>query len=450
MPLMELNVEGLWAAKQSAKGTPATAPASAGSGKRYRKVDGNIGVTPEDGSENYSDGQRFSSAASYRTTLAGGGTPGVQMQPGTMGHLAWLLFGAETPTGTATNCVQTITVTGTPTGGTYTLTFSGQTTAPIPFNATAAQVDTALEALANIGVGNLTCAGGPHPATPITVTFVSQMAASPHVLMTASSTGLTGGTSPTVTPTTTTPGVAVTHVAVPGSTSFWCSFWKQLGSTITQKQRFNDCRISSLQIQTGRDQFVGRITPTIISLDPGETQTTDPTLAEDVDDSVLWTEAEGTFTVNGVVFTGTTGYNISVGDSLTPAYGDSARPFDVGSGVGQVVGSDIQIYLDAAGFAKYNELIYGTSAPLAGAKPISRVPAIGAFSVNHWRFNTVGSPGRQVLIECPNVQWTSPDAPAGNPDGGLASISLGFTTVKRATDPHIRITTKSADAGYTL
>ena len=33
------------------------------------------------------------------------------------------------------------------TGGTFTLTFKGQTTAPLPFNATAAQVDTALEAL---------------------------------------------------------------------------------------------------------------------------------------------------------------------------------------------------------------------------------------------------------------------------------------------------------------
>ena len=36
------------------------------------------------------------------------------------------------------------------TGGTFTLTFEGQTTAPLPFNATAAQVDAALEALSNI------------------------------------------------------------------------------------------------------------------------------------------------------------------------------------------------------------------------------------------------------------------------------------------------------------
>jgi hypothetical protein len=354
-------------------------------------------------------------------------------------------MGAETPTGTATNAVQTISITGA-TAGTFKLVFGGQSTAPIAFNASAAAVQAALEALSNIGKGNVTGGGGPLPGSNVTATFVSQMAASPQLPITIDSTGLTGGT-PAVTQTTV--GVAVTHVATPGSSSHWCSFWKQLGTTVGQKQRFNDCRVSQLQLQAGRDQFVGRVTPTLISLDPAETVAADPTLAEDVDDSVLWTEAEGQLMINGVVFSGTTGYNITVGDSLTPAYGDSVRPFEVGTGVGQVTGADIQIYLDTAGFAKYNELIYGASTPAAGTKPISRVPAIGSFSVNHWRFNTSSNPGRQVFIECPNVQWTSPDAPAGNPDGGLATISLGFTTVKRGSDPHIRITTKSADAGYT-
>jgi hypothetical protein len=47
------------------------------------------------------------------------------------------------------------------TGGTFTLTFNGQTTAPLPYNATAAQVDTALEALSNIGANNIQTSGGP-------------------------------------------------------------------------------------------------------------------------------------------------------------------------------------------------------------------------------------------------------------------------------------------------
>jgi hypothetical protein len=58
-----------------------------------------------------------------------------------------------------TNEVQTITLTGSPTGGTFTLTFNGQTTAPIAYNASAATVDSALEALSNIGSGDVSVTG---------------------------------------------------------------------------------------------------------------------------------------------------------------------------------------------------------------------------------------------------------------------------------------------------
>lgn len=51
--------------------------------------------------------------------------------------------------------VQTVTINGAPTGGTFTLTFSGQTTAAIPFNATALQVQAALLALSTIGTGGV-------------------------------------------------------------------------------------------------------------------------------------------------------------------------------------------------------------------------------------------------------------------------------------------------------
>ena len=70
----------------------------------------------------------------------------------------WLVTGDDTPAGginaggygpfnsQKTDEQQTVRVTNA-TGGTFTLTFNGQTTAPIAFNATAAQVDAALEAL---------------------------------------------------------------------------------------------------------------------------------------------------------------------------------------------------------------------------------------------------------------------------------------------------------------
>lgn len=103
-----------------------------------------------------------------------------------------------------TNEVQTVTVTGTPTGGTYTLTYSGQTTAAIAYNATAASVKDALEDLSNINAGSLTVAGGPHPGTAITVAFGgSQFEGSDVAQMTATG-SFTGGSSPAVAVTTTT------------------------------------------------------------------------------------------------------------------------------------------------------------------------------------------------------------------------------------------------------
>ncbi|MDX3839050.1 phage tail tube protein [Streptomyces europaeiscabiei] len=106
------------------------------------------------------------------------------------------------------NEVQQVAITGTPTGGTYTLTYSGQTTAGIAYDAAAAAVQSALEALSNIGVGDVVCAGGPHPGTPVTVTFQGLLAETDVAQMTASAAGLTGGTSPAVNVTTTTPGGA--------------------------------------------------------------------------------------------------------------------------------------------------------------------------------------------------------------------------------------------------
>lgn len=105
------------------------------------------------------------------------------------------------------NEVQSVAITGGPTGGTYTLSYSGQTTGAIVYNATATQVRTALAALSNIGTGNVTCTGGPHPSSPVEVTFTGALAGTDVAQMTATG-SLTGGTSPTVAVTTSTPGGA--------------------------------------------------------------------------------------------------------------------------------------------------------------------------------------------------------------------------------------------------
>lgn len=70
-----------------------------------------------------------------------------------------------------TNEVQSLTLSGTPSQGTFTLTFHGETTAPIAYNASAADVQTALIALTSIDAGAVVCTGGALPGTPVTITF---------------------------------------------------------------------------------------------------------------------------------------------------------------------------------------------------------------------------------------------------------------------------------------
>ena len=78
------------------------------------------------------------------------------------------------------------------TGGTFTLTFNGQTTAPLAYNATAAQIDTALEALSNVGANNIQTSGGPVNTANVNVFFRRTLQQSDQPQITATGTALTG------------------------------------------------------------------------------------------------------------------------------------------------------------------------------------------------------------------------------------------------------------------
>lgn len=127
------------------------------------------------------------------------------------------LTGEEVTAGGGTAEVQTVTITGTPTGGGFTLTYAGQTTASIPHNATAAQVRTALENLSNLNAGQVTVTGGPGPGTPFVVTF--DVPAGDVPVMTKAHT-FTGGSTPDLAVTTTTPGTGG-GAATTYSTPLW-------------------------------------------------------------------------------------------------------------------------------------------------------------------------------------------------------------------------------------
>lgn len=108
--------------------------------------------------------------------------------------------------GAGTAEVQTVTITGVPTGGTFTLSLDGEVTAPIDFDAVAADVQSALVALPNVGVGNATVTG----TGPFTVTFAVALGNVPQMIGNGS--GLTGGTAPAVNVATTTPGNNLTDI----------------------------------------------------------------------------------------------------------------------------------------------------------------------------------------------------------------------------------------------
>ncbi len=103
----------------------------------------------------------------------------------------------------AGNEIQRVTLGGAPTAGTFTLSFGGQTTAPIAYNDTASAVRSALEALPNIGVGQVLVTGGPGPNNPWLVTFRGTLAAKNVTQMTGNGSQLISTTAGTVTVATT-------------------------------------------------------------------------------------------------------------------------------------------------------------------------------------------------------------------------------------------------------
>lgn len=72
--------------------------------------------------------------------------------------------------------VQTISESGPPTGGSFTAEINDVVSAVIPYNSTAAAIQTILQNMAGIGAGNVACSGGPLPGTPVIVTFQGALA----------------------------------------------------------------------------------------------------------------------------------------------------------------------------------------------------------------------------------------------------------------------------------
>lgn len=92
MAIAESNIYALWAAKQAAQGTAAADGAAA---RQFIQVAGDISPERADGSEAWSDLDRFGDATDFVDTLIGTGAPTIQATHSELAWLCWLFFGGE-------------------------------------------------------------------------------------------------------------------------------------------------------------------------------------------------------------------------------------------------------------------------------------------------------------------------------------------------------------------
>ncbi len=155
-------------------------------------------------------------------------------------------------------------------GGTFTLSFAGQTTNPIPYNATAAQVQAALVGLSNIGFGtnanNVEVSGS---NGYFTVTFIGALADAPLPTITAVGTSLNPSGTITTASLVTGYGNTVQQVAFTGTGATGGSFSLTFGGQTASQST----AATALTIQSALQSLTNIGTNNVIVLGPAITST---------------------------------------------------------------------------------------------------------------------------------------------------------------------------------
>lgn len=335
---VESNIYALWAAKQAAKGTVATTAT-----KRLQQVGGNLDIVRADGSENFSDLDRFGDATDFIDSIQGGGSPVIHGQPNSLAYLLWLFFGGET----------------------------------------------------------FTAGGG---------------------------------------------GAAPKFEFIPlANTGFWVTFWKRVGLVDIVRQRFADCKIASIKIEASTASKVLKVTPTIVSLDPGEKIAADPSPALEVAEPFLWTDVTGKLEIDTVVFNAAAQFSITLDAGLTPWQGDNVTYYDLVASNASITMEGPTLLLDATSMARYNDIIYGTPTPANGDKPKTSRPIPGSFEAEFAR--GTGATRESFKTEVAGMKWSPDLAIAPNPDGGPVEIALNGEMRKVSGQPAVKFTVETGGTG---
>jgi hypothetical protein len=447
----EIQRSALWWGKQVAKGTELAAPTHRG-----LQVAGDFGLNRDVGSVQVSDGTKYGSQIRFLNTMSGAGTPGIEATPSELGSLLWLAHGAEVFTA-GTNNVWTLA--GNPTSGAFVLVINdgaqlinvASQANTVTAAALATAVNTAMTAAGHTGTP-VVGAGGPLNTTPVTLTFSGATTAARQFTLTKG----TDTTSPAVTLTNTTPGVRGKHVFTPQSTQgHWATFVRSVGTSVVQRHAQVDCLIGGFTIESSQAQKDMRITPNLLALNPFKVVASDPAagLPTGIDARpFIWQEAQGTLTLgtgsSTAVVNGQSAVTMTINEDRSPAYGDDAVPYDFAVGTPTVAVSITMIF-DAVGLARWNELVYGTASPAAGALPIRGLPSAGSWTGDWKQKSGAGNlTGNEFKATFPAVNWDVPESPAPNPGGGLAEITLGGTLAPTTT-PYTLEVWNGDNAAYT-
>lgn len=253
----------------------------------------------------------------------------------------------------------------------------------------------------------------------------------------------------TVTPVTG-PPTAQKHTFVPSTgRPFWITMHRRVGLNVVQRQQFNDCLITRMQIEGSTANKAVRATPRIISLDPGQVKTSDPVAGVPADKTFLYTDGTASFTIDGVVFSGQSQFSLIIDEALEPVYGDDVVPNELVQGTPSVT-IGVTMLMDANALAQYNKIVYGLASPALDAKPLKAIPALGSYSAYLKQRDSAGAlNGREFKITLPaaSVKWAPPDAPGPAPDGGSTEIALAGTL--RGGAYTLDVNTNNADVTFT-
>lgn len=197
-------------------------------------------------------------------------------------------------------------------------------------------------------------------------------------------------------------------------------------TSVTRRQKFNNAYISRIQVEGSTANKAVRVTPRLISLDPGERfdAAAEPTLPLPVERPFLYTDGSGTFTIDGTVFRGQSQFTLILDDAWEAVFADDTVPHDLVQG-NPVVTIGVTVFADPTGIGQINKVVYGSTAPATGAKPLKTIAALGsyAFDLRH-RDAAGGYTGRRFTLTIPGVKWTAPAYPGPNPSGGATELAF--------------------------